>query len=287
LPVETQPTSVEIVSEDPLRCAVRITRPLGTASTIEQTIALDAASPRVDIHSKVDWKEHRTLLRALFPTAVVAQEATYEVQFGAVRRPTHRSTTWDAAKFEVCGHRWSDLSERGRGVAILNDGKYGHSCHDSTLGLSLLRAPKHPDPDADIGTHEFSYAIVPHGGSWQDAGIPALAEAFNTPPVAYALNAGEEGPLGTSWSPCTIEAGGGAGVLVSALTTSEDGKGRLLRLWECHGGRGEVVVRWNMPAASARRVDLLDRPLQGDCQHEGGVTRLRVRPWELVTIRVD
>ncbi len=287
MPVETAPTSVEVVCEDALRCAVRITRPLGTASTIEQTIALDAASPRVDIHSKVEWKEHRTLLRALFPTAIRADEATYEVQFGAVRRPTHRSTTWDAAKFEVCAHRWMDLSERGRGVAILNDCKYGHSCHDSTLGVSLLRAPKHPDPDADIGTHEFSYAIVPHGGSWQDAGIPAHAEAFNTPPVAYALNAGETGPLGTSWSPCVIDCGGTAGVLVSALTASQDGKGRVLRLWECHGGRGEVAVRWNLPAATAQRVDLLDRPMEGDCRHDGTVTKVRVRPWEIVTIRVD
>ncbi|MCX5691497.1 MAG: alpha-mannosidase, partial [Planctomycetota bacterium] len=137
MPVDSEPTSVEIVSDDPLRCAVRIVRPLGTGSTIEQTITLDAASPRVEVHCKVQWQEHRTLLRVLFPTTIECDHATYEVQFGAVKRPTHRSTTWDAAKFEVCAHRWMDYSERGLGLALINDSKYGHSCHDGVMGLSL------------------------------------------------------------------------------------------------------------------------------------------------------
>jgi alpha-mannosidase len=286
MPVETEPTSVEIVSQEPLRCAVKIVRPLGTGSTIEQTITLDAASPRVDVHCKVHWQEHRTMLRVLFPTPIRSDTATYEVQFGAVTRPTHRSTTWDAAKFEVCAHRWMDLSERGLGLALINDSKYGHSCHDGTLGLSLLRAPKHPDPQCDLGDHEFSYAVMPHDGSWQEAGVQAQAESFNTPPVAYVLNAGESGALGTSWSPCTLAAGGTAGVAVSAFTASQDGTGRVLRFWECHGGRGEATITWNVPASSVERVDLLERPMAGDLRHEGGVTKLKLRPWEIVSLRV-
>jgi hypothetical protein len=178
----------------------------------------------------VQWQEHRTLLRVLFPTTIECDHATYEVQFGAVKRPTHRSTTWDAAKFEVCAHRWMDYSERGLGLSLLNESKYGHSCHDGVLGLSLLRAPKHPDPNADLGEQEFSYALVPHEGSWQDANIMAQAELFNTPPIAYVLTPDEQGPLGTSWSPLSIEVAGdgrnGPGIAVAALKPAAAGRGR-------------------------------------------------------------
>jgi alpha-mannosidase len=284
--VDSDAISVEVVSESPLRCAVKIVRPLGGGSQIEQTFSLDAASPRLDIHTKVDWHEHRSLLRVLFPTNIESDTATYEIQFGAVKRPTHRSTTWDSAKFEVCAHRWMDLSERGAGLSLINDCKYGHSCLDGTMGLSLLRATKHPDPEADLGAHEFSYALLPHEGDWQDAGVVAEAEAFNTPPVAYVVNPDEPGPLGNSWAPLRIETNGTAAVSVSALKPSEDGSGHVLRLWECHGGRGEVVIRWNIPAASASRVDLLERETAGDIDHEEGVTRIMLRPWEIVSVRV-
>lgn len=291
IPVDSEPTSVEIVSDDPLRCAVRIVRPLGTGSTIEQTITLDAASPRVEVHCKVQWQEHRTLLRVLFPTTIECDHATYEVQFGAVKRPTHRSTTWDAAKFEVCAHRWMDYSERGLGLSLLNESKYGHSCHDGVLGLSLLRAPKHPDPNADLGEQEFSYALVPHEGSWQDANIMAQAELFNTPPIAYVLTPDEQGPLGTSWSPLSIEVAGdgrnGPGIAVAALKPAAAGRGRILRLWECHGGRGEISIHWNIPADSVQRVDLLERPtVAQECVHDARVTTLKVRPWEIITLLV-
>ncbi len=99
-----------------------------------------------------------------------APEATYEVAFGAVRRPTHYSSRLDLAKYEVPGHRWADLSEHGFGVAVLTDSKYGYSAFGDTLRISLLRAPRSPDPEADIGRHAFTYALLPHAGGWQDGG---------------------------------------------------------------------------------------------------------------------
>lgn len=296
-------TSIEVASDDPLRCAVKFSRKLGALSSIEQTYTLDAGSPRLDVHNRVDWHEHRTFLRARFPTRINSERASYEIQFGVVERPTHRNTTWDAAKFEVCAHRWMDLAQPGLGLAILNDSKYGHSCHGGELGLSLLRAPKHPDPNADIGLHEFTYSMMPHGGDWRAAGVDREAEALNTPMLAYVLNSGEDGVLGGRYSPITIHAAGSAQVAVAALKVSEDGTGLILRLWECHGGVGEVVVRWNAPhagqagepgthhAALTPRltlVNLLEQPLPLESQKEAcvGQITLTLRGWQLISIKI-
>ena len=112
-----------------------------------------------------------------FPLAVHARTATYEMPFGYAERPTHWSTSWDRARYEVPGHRWADLSEHGFGVALLNDCKYGWSCYGNELRLSLLRGPRSPDPEADIGRHEFAYALLPHAGGWREAGVVGEARA--------------------------------------------------------------------------------------------------------------
>src|SRR4030095_2727698 len=151
-----------------------------------QRFVLDAGSPRLDVRTVVDWHEHRKLLRVLFPTSIRAQEAAYGIQFGHIRRPTHQDDSWARAKFEVCAHRWMDLSESGGGLAILNDGKYGHSCRAGVMGLSLLRSTKFPDRDADMGEHQFTYSLMPHGGDWRSAGVEAEAEALNRPMQVFS-----------------------------------------------------------------------------------------------------
>lgn len=285
-------SAVEVVCEEPLRCALRFSRSLGTASTIEQTYILDAASPRIDVHNKVDWHEHRTLLRARFPTSILAQQASYEVQFGVVERPTHRNTTWDAARFEVCAHRWMDLSQPGLGLALLNDGKYGHSCHQGELGLSLLRAPKHPDPTADIGLHEFTYSLMPHTGDWRSAGVDREAEALNLPLMGYLLNPGEAGDHGTAYVPFTITTLGAARVAISAVKPSEDGRGVVLRLWECHGGRGTCTLRWNAPRPGGNpqmrveAVNLLEERLELDVVPAQQGASFAINPWQIVSLMI-
>src|SRR3954451_21929168 len=101
--------------------------------------------------------------------------------FGYAERPTHYSTSFDRAQYEVPGHRFADLSEHGFGAAVLTDSKYGYSCYANELRISLLRAPKSPDPDADMGTHDFAYALFPHDGGWREAGVLAEAMRFNAP----------------------------------------------------------------------------------------------------------
>jgi alpha-mannosidase len=287
------PDSVEVVREDPLRAEIRVLRRLGERSRVEQVYRLDAESPRLDVVTTVEWREDHRLLRALFPVAVRARDATYDIQFGSLTRPTHRNTPWDRARFEVCAHRWMDLSEPGFGVALLNDGKYGHSCLGSVMGLTLLRAPTWPDPDADRGEHRFTYALMPHAGDWRRAGVDAEAQALNTPPFHHHHATSQAGPAQT-WSPFTLEARGPAALRVEALKPAEDGRGAILRLVEFHGGTGEVDLLWTDPPTRAEPADLLERPASSGpaaCAvgHDpaAGRTRLSARPFGIITLRLS
>ena len=156
--------SLALIESGPVRASVRVQR-TWRGSRIVQTYRLWANSQRLDIETEIDWHERQILLRARFPLAIHAHEATFETAYGAVRRPTHRNTAKDAAQFEGSGHRFADLSEPGYGVALLNDGKYGHGVHGNVLSLSLLRGPLYPDALADEGEHRFTYALSPHGGT--------------------------------------------------------------------------------------------------------------------------
>ena len=291
VPVDGPPDSWRVVPTGPLRGEIEVSRPLGAASRITQRFILDAQGSRLDVRTTVDWREDRRLLRVLFPTDILATEATYDIQFGHLTRPTHRNTPWDAARFEVCAHRWMDLSERGRGLALLNDCKYGHSCHEGVLGLSLLRSPKRPDPAADMGMHEFAYSLVPHGGDWRAAGVELLAEEMNSPLMVLELPPGRAGPLGKSWSPFDVQPEGDFRVAVSCLKRAEDDDRIIVRLHESHAGRGRVAIRWNLPVAGVEPVDLLERPaaLAGFAHSGAGVgatSLFDVRPFQIVTLAV-
>lgn len=304
-PVEGKAT-VEAVSSGPLRCEVRVRRPLGARSELFQTYRLDANSRRLDIVTHVDWQEERTMLRALFPCGVRATQATFGTQFGHLVRPTHRNTSWDEARFEVPGHAWMELSEPGFGVALLDDGKYGRSAVDAELGLTLLRAPGFPDATADRGEHVFTYSVMLHDGDWRAAGVDAEAEALREPLRAIALPAGRqpkrpaaevrESNLGTASAPFTVVPPSSAHLAVAAWKAAESGAGRILRLVEVRGGRGEAEILWGEGGpTTVRAVDLLERPFgRGDGQapsvrHDRRRmrTRVSVRPFQIVTLLAE
>jgi alpha-mannosidase len=258
--------------EHPLRAEVDFERPIGERSHARQSVRLDAEARRLEFRTVVDWQEDRRLLKVAFPLAVHAEEATYEVAFGAVRRPTHASTRADLARYEVPGHRFADLSEHGFGVALLTDSTYGYSARDSTLRLSLMRAPRNPDPDADRGTHAFAYAVLPHAGGWQDGGVVAEAAAFNTP-----LRWGAGLPEG-SWAHVD------GGLVLDTVKVAEDADDAVvLRLYEPHGGRGSALVRLDPPVAEAWRANLLEEPGERVPVRDG-IIELVFRPWEVVTV---
>ncbi|MDQ3897236.1 MAG: glycosyl hydrolase-related protein, partial [Actinomycetota bacterium] len=269
------------VNVDALDSSVRFRRSFGDSS-IDQTLVLAAGSRRLDFVTEVDWHERHKLLKVAFPVAVHADRATFEIQFGHIRHPTHENTSWEQARFEVCAHRWADLSEAGYGVALLNDCKYGYDVRGNVLRLSLLRAPTAPDPLCDQGRHRFTYALLPHAGDPFAGGVLDAASALNTPLAVRPVPA-HPGPLPPSASFVSVD---DPGFVVVAVKRADDGRGELVvRGYEAYGGSRRVRLRVALPFTSATRTDLLERP-RHDVPVEGDEILLRVRPFELVTVRL-
>ncbi len=259
----------QVVEAGGQRGAIRIVRRIG-ASTIVQSVRLWANSPRIDFATRFDWHDRRILLKALFPLAVRSDFATFECAFGVVRRPTHRNTSWDAAKFEVPVHRFVDLSETGYGAAVLNDGRYGCHVEGGEIGLSLLKSPVLPDRLADEGQSGLVYALLPHAGDWVAGGVLAEAEDLNQPLPFRPAPAGPR----RVFAPATVS---GTPVALSALKPAEDGDGLILRVYEPFGARGPVEVSAAEGWSVAGEVSLLeDRIADG-----GPITPFQVRSWRL------
>jgi alpha-mannosidase len=264
--------SIDVIERDPLRAGVRFVRRFG-ASAITQTMRLSAGSRRLEFHTEVDWHEHHQFLKVAFPVAIRATRATYEIQHGHLERPTTANTSWDEARFEVCGHRWADLGETGYGVALLNDCKYGYDIRGQVMRLSLLRAPGYPDPEADQGRHRFGYALLPHPGPFQEQVI-AEAESFNLP-LSIVPGSGQGRVLAIDTP----------GVNVEAVKWADRSEGIVVRLCEVWGRRGPVRLTWPAPFTSVTRTDLLERDVEV-LSHEAGSVVLSLRPFELVTLRL-
>ncbi|MEW2401315.1 glycoside hydrolase family 38 C-terminal domain-containing protein [Streptomyces sp. NPDC046862] len=274
--------SVTVVEEDPLRGAIRVERSFGKGSKIVQTISLRAGSPRVDFETDIDWHEAEKFLKAGFPVDIRAPHSSAEIQFGHVQRPTHTNTSWEAARFEVSGHRWVHIAEPGYGVAVINDSTYGHDVSrtvredggtTTTVRLSLVRAPRIPDPEADQGRHRFTYSLLP-GASVEDA--VAEGYALNLP-LRIADAAGPAEPV------VSVD---GAGVTVEAVKLADDASGDVVvRLYESRGGRAEGVLRTGFPLGGAQVTDLLERPLEAAAT-EGNAVPVALRPFEVKTLRL-
>ncbi len=269
------PSAVSFERTNPLMATLRVERTVGRRSRLIQRITLRAGSPRLDIHLAIDWHDDEQLLSLMVPLDVRADYATCDIQFGAVRRPTHTSSSWDAAKFEVCAHRFVDVSEPSFGVAVLNDGRYGHSVQHDGVRVSLLRAAKFPDPSADHGHHEVTVSILPHGPGLHD--VLADAEALNMP---LRLTIGS----GTALKP--IVRVDHPGVQVTAVKQADDGSGDLVvRLYEACGDRADVTVHGRARIAEADRCNVLEDIEQG-LDTTDGIVALQLRPFEIVTLRL-
>lgn len=234
----------EIVDEGPLQVSVGV-KYAGTkaGSTIEQFIVLRAESARLDFRTYVDWKESRKILRVLFDTQVRSSYASYDCQFGHVRRTTRFNNSWDIAKFEVVGHQYCDLSEHKFGVALLNDCKYGYSVRDSTMRLSLLRASKSPDEMADVGQHRFTYSILAHWGSFPTRVVLEEAGDLNWPPIFRGVN-GEMKGIESKFVLVSGEDGTGLDTaVISSVKRAEGDEGVVVRVYEAMGARGSARLQ--------------------------------------------
>ena len=237
---------------------VRVTRRVGRDSSLTEEIRLSPGSRQVVLDIDIDWHERQRLLKLAFPLDIKADASTSEMQFGHVERPTHQNTSWDAARYEICAHRWIHVGEPGYGVAVLNDSTYGHDVtrdvdgqgHPSTtVRLSLVRAPLFPDPQADQGRHRLRVALRP-GASIGDAVTEGYA--FNLP--ARTVRGGQGAPPLVSVT--------GAGVVVEAVKLAEDRSGDVVvRLYESLGARTRARVTAGFEASGVVATDLLERPL--------------------------
>jgi alpha-mannosidase len=269
--------SFEIVERGPVRVAAEIVKKFGN-STIRQRISL-GPTPGIRFDTEIDWHEEDKLLKVAFPVNVNSPKATYEIQFGNVERPTHMNTSWDMARFEVCAQKWVDLSEGGHGVALLNDGKYGHDIHGNVMRLSLLRAPKAPDPECDMGLHRFTYVLLPHFDQIQHADVVAAAYALNAP-LRWAFVEPLRGQAGELPRFVGVE---NRNLIVEAVKKAEDSNHLAVRLYECHNTRGTAELTCARPVRSAWLADLNERPIK-ELEIVDGLVVFDFKPFEIVTI---
>ncbi|MFI6767382.1 alpha-mannosidase [Streptomyces sp. NPDC050355] len=265
---------------------VRVTRTFG-GSRVVQSLTLARGQRRLDIDTEVDWHETEKFLKAAFPLDVHAERYAAETQFGHLYRPTHTNTSWEAAKFEACAHRFVHLEEPGWGVALVNDATYGHDVTrtvrddgdrgtTTTVRLSLLRAPRFPDPETDQGVHRFRYALVPGA---------AIGDAVRE---GHRLNLPERRITGARPVPPLITVDNDATV-VTAVKLADDASGDVIvRLHEAHGGRAVTSVTAGFEVADAVTTDLLERPTDDGpaIERDGGTVRMRLRPFQIVTLRL-
>ncbi|MBD3241892.1 MAG: alpha-mannosidase, partial [Chitinivibrionales bacterium] len=246
------------------------------SSTITQRVVLRAHSKALEFRTHVAWDEKRKMLRTHFETAVDARRATYEIQFGQLERPTHENTSWDWAAFEVCGHRYADLSEPDYGVALLSDCKYGYRIRDRQLEMNLLRSSQFPDKTADIGEHEFTYVFLPHTGDLAHSDVFTQAHELDHPVIVQPLSDTPDQPVRSFFR---ID---GANVKIETVKRAEDGSGTVLRLYETMGTRARVTLRADTTWESVDETNLIEEPIER-ISGPGNELPLQFTPFEIRT----
>jgi len=260
------------------------------ASRFVQRIRLEPSAGRVAMQAEVDWQHDETLLKVAFPLAVHAERSTSEIGYGHVHRATHTNTGWDAARFEICAHRWIQVEEPGYGVALVNSTTYGHDVSrpasgdrrgagPTTVRLSLVRGPRFPDPDTDRGSHRFEYALV------ADADVPtAVEEGYRANlPLRHLTGSGARvEPV--------LRVLGGTGV-VEAVKLAEDRSGDVVvRVYEASGGRTVVRLAPGFEHSGVMVTDLHEQP-DDECAALAPLTvteeelSLPLGPFQIVTLR--
>jgi alpha-mannosidase len=259
-----------------LRQGLRARLAIG-GSTLEQTVWLRPGSARLDFVTTIDWCESHKMLRVAFPTTVHADTAGFEIQYATVQRPARRNTMWDAAKFECVGLRFADLSEADWGVALLNDGKYGHLVRNGVLDLNLLRSPTHPDPVADRGHQVVTYSLLPHAGDLAHAEVVWAEAAMLNQGLSHLPALAADGAVEL---PVTVE---GAGIELSVLKKAEEDDALIVRLHETRGRRARGMLR--APGARIVPCNLVEWE-DDEAAASSGSRELALAPFEIVTFKL-
>ncbi len=248
-----------------------------SSSIIRQKIIFYSDSRRIDFQTYVDWKENQHLLKVHFPVNVHTDEAAFDIQFGNLTRKVHQNTSWDAARFESCGHKWADLSEGHYGFSILNDCKYGHSVKDGNMALTLIKSGIEPNPAADREEHYFTYSIYPHGGGWREGGTALEAAKLNQPAIALA-----GGIPGKEYSFAGIDK---KNVMLETVKLAEDKSGIILRLYEYENALTKIQVTMEKELLCVKECNLVEEELCG-IPVAGKTFTATLKPYEIKTFKV-
>ena len=250
-------------------------------SKISQTIQLYNNSRRIDFKTEIDWKQDHQILKIAFPLDVHTNKATYDIQFGNIERPTHSNTSWDAAKFEVCAHKWVDVSENGYGVALLNNCKYGFNTVGSTVSLTVLKCGTNPNVFADRCHHEFTYSLLPHSGDFREGLVQKEAYCLNNPMVSKTID-NADGTLADSYSAISCDC---PNVTIDTLKKAYDGSGYVARLFDSFDCRKVVKLKVGFEFTSAYLCDMLENEIK-ELEVRGDEIILPLKNFEIATIKI-
>lgn len=268
---------IQWTEEGPVRATLEIQRTISN-SVIKQKIHFYADSRRIDFSTWVDWKEHQHLLKVHFPVNIHSDEATFEVQFGNLKRKIHGNTSWDEARFESCGQKWMDISEGHYGVSLLNDCKYGYSAKDSNIALTLIKSGIEPNKTADQEEHVFTYALYPHKEMWCAAGTVQEAYKLNQP--AYATK-GELKNTGKSFISTDKD-----NIIIETVKPAENGDGIIVRLYDCENSLTKATLTFaEGMLESVEECNLMEEK-EADIEACGNSFTVSVKPYEIKTYRV-
>lgn len=241
-------------------------------STITQEMRLYSHSKRIDFVTNVHWEERQQLLKAKFEVDVRSTEATYDIQYGNVKRPTHNNTSWDFAQFESVGHQWADLSETYFGVSLLNDSKYGYDIYENNMRLTLLKGGIYPDPTADIGDHQFTYSLFPHSNDFIEGKTVEEAWEINSPLTVLSSETIELPELSIDSE---------VPVVVDAIKEAEDKDGLILRLHDQTGGTRRVKL--SLENSDIEETNLMEDNLGIKYSNTADIM---LHPYEIRTFRI-
>jgi alpha-mannosidase len=271
---------VKLVESGPLRAVLRVKQHFQN-STFVRDIIVTAGSPRVDAKTSIDWNEKHVLLKVGFPLSAHNNKATFEIPYGSIERPTTRNTPAEQGKFEVPALQWADLSDEKHGCSLLNDSKYGYDAKGNVLRLSLLRSPEWPDPHADEGHHEFTYAIYPHPQGWRDALTVREGYNLNYPLLTLQVEK-HAGLLPETYSFLRTQQ---ENVVITALKKAEDSDDLVIRFYEWAGKAADVHLQFSATLESARDTNLMEKPA-GALSVQGTEVTVPTKAYEIRTVQV-
>ncbi|CZT10454.1 probable alpha-mannosidase [Rhynchosporium graminicola] len=281
----------------------RISKKSSIKTTISLSAALDGQPSIVEFVADVDWHETMKFLKVEFPVQISNTEASYETQYGVIKRPTHYNTSWDMAKFEFCCHKFADLSEYNYGVSIINDSKYGFATVGNVMRLSLLRSPKAPDGNADMGHHRIRWAMMPHRGSLGSQTVRAAFE-FNNPLKLMSLAPPNRSPDQISGYLCglpklPISLIGDDNLVLDWVKRGEDDldislddlpkwkeRSIVVRIYDALGGmgRGTVVTKYELERVT--KTNILEDGMREVPIVEKGKFDIVLGPFEIATYKL-